>query len=588
MNLIVLQMPFRNPAALLGLVSIIPLILIYLIRPRPREIRFSATQFLPEGEVKRSAVLSRLISDPLFWVQLLVLCTLSIAAAGPYTTEEAAASSHLVVVLDGSASMQASSSRALQMIEPYLPGYERVSLVLAGIIAQTSLLEGSPNEARDALRLFQPKAVSSDLSGGMTLAAGLLTAEGGHMLVVSDFNSWTGDDPSATRKILEADGRLSIVFADARQAGENVALTEAWDVLGPGYVNHTALIHNYGPARSVPITISGPGGEASRTVQMGSGEDYFLSTTAYPGINEVSLDIDDAISWDNHAYVYVPALGKKRVLYLGEDGPALAALRSLPNVEVTTVGQPEGHDLVVVSGNATNDGRLNQYIDGGKVIYIASGGAEGPEYLPVRLEGVESGPASLWVRSGGFAQGLHFNEIGIFSYPKAASRRGSVTMVEANGRPILSYWRLGKGTVVYSGLELDSDFHLRPEYPIFWHKIVNWITDVPDTIQSNRKTGETIHLGERAMIETPSTRLTASSLLLDQVGIYRYQGQTIAANMYDPKESSLQRSQEVEAGQFKEVSRETTVEKDLSHWVIVLAALAMLLELAVMRWRREA
>jgi hypothetical protein len=474
------------------------------------------------------------------------------------------------------------------MIEPYLPGYERVSLVLAGIIPQTSLLEGSPNEARDALRLFQPKAVSSDLSGGMTLAAGLLTAEGGHMLVVSDFNSWTGDDPRATRKILEADGRLSIVFADARRAGENVALTEAWDVLGPGYVNHTALIHNYGPARSVPITISGPGGEASRTVQMGSGEDYFLSTTAYPGINEVSLDIDDAISWDNHAYVYVPALGKKRVLYLGEDGPALAALRSLPNVEVTTVGQPEGHDLVVVSGNATNDGKLNQYIDGGKVIYIASGGAEGPEYLPVRLEGVESGPASLWVRSGGFSQGLHFNEIGIFSYPKAASRRGSVTMVEANGRPILSYWRLGKGTVVYSGLELDSDFHLRPEYPIFWLKMVNWITDVPDTIQSNRKTGETVHLGEPAMIETPSTRLTASSLLLDQVGIYRYQGQTIATNMYDPKESSLQRSQEVEAGQFNEVSRETTVEKDLSHWVIVLAALAMLLELAVMRWRREA
>lgn len=588
MNLIVLQMPFRNPAALLGLVSIIPLILIYLIRPRPKEIRFSAIQFLPEGEVKRSAVLSRLISDPLFWVQLLLLCALSIAAAGPYTTEEGAASSHLVVVLDGSASMQASSSRALQMIEPYLPGYEKVSLVQAGIIPQTSLLEGSPDEARDALRLFQPKAVSSDLSGGMTLAAGLLTAVGGHMLVVSDFNSWTGDDPGATRKILEADGRLSIVFADAHQAGENVALTEAWDVPGPGYVNHTALIHNYGPARSVPITISGPGGETSRTVQMDSGEDYFLSTTAYPGINEVSLDIEDAVSWDNLAYVYVPALGKKRVLYLGEDGPALAALRSLPNVEVTGVGQPEGHDLVVVYGNATDDGKLNQYIDGGKVVYIASGGAEGPEYLPVRLEGVESSPASLWVRSEGFAQGLHFNEIGIFSYPKAASRRGSVTMVEANGRPILSYWRLGKGTVVYSGLELDSDFHLRPEYPIFWHKLVNWITDVPDTIQSNRKTGETVHLGEPAMIETPATRLTASSLLLDRVGIYRYQGLTIAANMYDPKESSLQRSQEVEAGQFKEVSRETTVEKDLSHWVIALAALAMLLELAVMRWRREA
>ena len=581
-------MPFRNPVALLALLSIIPLILVYLIRPRPKEIRFSATQFLSEGEVKRSAVLSRLISDPLFWVQLLVLLCLSLAAAGPYTTEEATASSHLAVVLDSSASMQASSSRALQTIEPYLKGYERVSIVLAGVNAQTYLSEGSPNEASDALKLFRPKAVSSDLSGGMIQAAGLLSGEGGHMLVVSDFNSWSGDDPGATRKILEADGRLSIVFADARQPGDNVALIQAWNVPGPGYVNHTALLHNYGPARSVPVTISGPGGKTSQTVPMGGGEDYFLSTTAYPGINEISLDIDDAVSWDNLAYIYVPALNKKRVLYLGRDGPALAALRSLPNVELATAGQPEGYDLVVVSGNATEDGRLNQYIDGGRIIYIASGEAKSPEYLPVGLEGAESGPASLWVRSEGFGEGLHFNEIGLFSYPRAVSRRGSTVMVEANGRPVLSYWRLGRGIVIYNGLELDSDFHLRPEYPIFWYRMVSWITDVPDIVQSNRKTGETVHLGQATTIETPSTRLVASSLLLDQVGIYRYQGQTIAANMYDPRESSLQRSHEIEPGQFKEVSRETTVEKDLSHWIIALAALAMLLELAVVRRRREA
>src|SRR5512137_2384668 len=124
-------MPFRNPLALLGLLSIIPLIIIYLIRPRPKEIRFSATQFLHEGEAERSAVLSRLINDPLFWVQLLVLCSLSIAAAGPYTTEEGLASSHLVVVLDASASMEASFSQALKLIDPYLDDYEKISIIFA-------------------------------------------------------------------------------------------------------------------------------------------------------------------------------------------------------------------------------------------------------------------------------------------------------------------------------------------------------------------------------------------------------------------------------------------------------------------------
>ena len=129
--------------ALLGLLSIIPLIIIYLIRPRPKEIRFSATQFLREGEVKRSAVLSRLINDPLFWVQLLVLLSLSVAAAGPFTAEAGPASSHLVVVLDGSASMQA-SSRALQLIDPYLDKYQRISIVLAGSMPLISSFGGQP------------------------------------------------------------------------------------------------------------------------------------------------------------------------------------------------------------------------------------------------------------------------------------------------------------------------------------------------------------------------------------------------------------------------------------------------------------
>src|SRR5512137_1467972 len=264
-------MPFRNPLALLGLLSIIPLIIIYLIRPRPKEIRFSATQFLHEGEAERSAVLSRLINDPLFWMQLLVLLSLSIAAAGPYTTQTATASSHLVVVLDSSASMQA-SSRPLQLIDPYLDKYQRISIVLAESMPENILSEGSPAEARDALGRQSPKAVSADLSSAMTLAGSLLAGEGGHMLVVSDFISWIGDDPDATRKILQTDGRVSIVFADCYQGGDNLALVEAWDVPGPGYVNHTALVHNYGPARQVPITIRGPSGAtASRTMQMAGG-----------------------------------------------------------------------------------------------------------------------------------------------------------------------------------------------------------------------------------------------------------------------------------------------------------------------------
>jgi hypothetical protein len=200
-------MPFSNPLALLGLLSIIPLIIVYLIRPRPKEISFSSTLFLREGEAQRSAVLSRLISDPLFWVQLLVLCSLSIAAAGPYTTELGLSGSHLVVVLDGSASMQSSFAAAKGLIEPYLGNYERISIILAENTPVIVLQEGSAAEARDALDRLAPKAVTADLSGSMVQAANLLGAAGGDILVVSDFISWVGDSPEDTRKLLQADGK---------------------------------------------------------------------------------------------------------------------------------------------------------------------------------------------------------------------------------------------------------------------------------------------------------------------------------------------------------------------------------------------
>ncbi len=586
-------MLFSNPAALLGLLSIIPLIIIYLIRPKPREIRFSSTQFLQEGEAERSAVLSRLINDPLFWVQLLVLLSLSVAAAGPYTEEEGQAGSHLVVVLDSSASMQACWAQALQIIDPYLDRYQRISLVQAASVPRMLLQEGGGAEARDALRLAGTDATPADLSAGLALAASLLSGEGGHILLVSDFVSWTGDDPEETRKVMQSGGRVSILFADAYQGGDNLGLVEGWDVPGPGYVNHTARIHNFGASRSVSITIRGPGGSEGRSAQIGPDGDYYLSFTAYPGVNEITLDGGDAIAWDNHAYIYVPDLAEKRVLYLGRPGPALAALRSLPGVKVLTEGEAgttapdySGYDLIVVGANATVDGRLNRYIDGGRVVFIATG-SDSPEYLPVRVTGEAAGPAVLWVRDGGFAKGLHLDEIGLYGYPDASARKGSSTMVEANGVPVLSYWHLGRGLVVYTGLEKDSDFYMRPEYPIFWYALVNWITDVPDVQESNRKTGETVLLGETGEVTTPSTTLTASTVHLSETGVYSFLGKRVAANMYDPRESSLSRTGGPAAGEFHEVSRTTTVKKDLSVWVIAVAALAMLLELAVMRWRRE-
>ena len=64
-----------------------------------------------EKERKRVyASLTKIVQDPLFLIQLLMLILLSVAAAGYYyTSQEALSGEHTVLVLDTSASMQAES-----------------------------------------------------------------------------------------------------------------------------------------------------------------------------------------------------------------------------------------------------------------------------------------------------------------------------------------------------------------------------------------------------------------------------------------------------------------------------------------------
>jgi hypothetical protein len=119
--------------------------------------------------------------------------------------------------------------------------------------------------------------------------------------------------------------------------------------------------------------------------------------------------------------------------------------------------------------------------------------------------------------------------------------------------------------------------------------MVNWLTGVPDISESNHKTGELIPLGEPTVVVAPGGTITTSNLLLDDVGEYRFREETIAANMYDPRESDLRRSTSPPAGGFTGGGqRETQVKNDLTPWIIALSALAIIAEIAIIRWRREA
>ncbi|MDD5769195.1 MAG: BatA domain-containing protein, partial [Methanothrix sp.] len=351
-----LLMPFSTPLALLGLLSAIPLIILYMIRPKPKDLPFPSTTFIREGEAKPTAAINRLMTDPLFWIQLLVIIFLVLAAAGPYTEARGIQGEHLVVVIDLSASMEASFSDAKEIVLRYSSGQERISIVLAESIPIVALREGNGEQARTTIESLSPRAVSADLSAGMTMGKSLLGAEGGQILVVSDFISWTGDDPQVTRRLIEGEG-TGVVFVDSGGEGENVGIVGGWIVDSGGVLNYTCLIRNYDGTKAVPITIEGPGGTSTTVRTIDAGGESYLTFDAFPGVNTVTLEVDDAISSDNTAYVYTPELRPRKVLYLGDDGPVLAALKSISTIAISRSGDYGGFDLVVAE-NATSDGEL--------------------------------------------------------------------------------------------------------------------------------------------------------------------------------------------------------------------------------------
>ena len=99
-----------NSIGLLALGFLIPLIIIYLIKPQPKKISIPSLMFLTQQykKSKTQSFLRKILKDPLFVLQLLVLLFLIFSLTDPwYDTTKIISTENTILVLDISASMQA-------------------------------------------------------------------------------------------------------------------------------------------------------------------------------------------------------------------------------------------------------------------------------------------------------------------------------------------------------------------------------------------------------------------------------------------------------------------------------------------------
>ncbi|AKB75691.1 hypothetical protein MSLAZ_2430 [Methanosarcina lacustris Z-7289] len=624
-------MPFQTPLALAALLSVIPLIIIYMLRPKPAVLSIPSLMFVLKLERERKKVyasLTKIVRDPLFLIQLLMLILLSIGAAGYYyTSNEPLSGEHTVIVLDTSASMQVESrfEEAVGIADGYVS--KKNSIILASSTPQLALEGGSASAAGEIFKKVKPGAGTADLSAAITTGMRLLSNGGGRIIVISDFTNWDGDDPVASKNLAESYG-IGVNFVKVGKPADNIGIINGWIEAGAGEYGYTGVVKNYkGESQTVEIEAGrGTSGNASKSFTLAvpaGGTNQFTLANLGPGITTISLNVKDDLSVDNKAYISIPDTSGQQVLYVTDNGklPSKTALSLLPNsdlnIQKSVPSSLDNYSLVVLAqketpiANGSVDIIENYVRNGGNVVFIASE-ALSPEktevglvkLLPVKPIGVEEAENGLGVKEtlqNSITKDIKTEEISVHKYMNATERTGSTTLVSTEtGIPVLSYWQIGKGTIFYMGLNDElgdgawNNFHNLPEYPVFWIKLVEWLGGIGDISEYNLKTGALTSLSKTEEVRTPSKTLTTNRLLFDEVGIYEISGKKIAVNLYDDRESNTTVdaseliSRAVAEDESRIVRADTyTAKNDITNYLIGVLFLLILLEILIVRGRGE-
>jgi hypothetical protein len=196
-------MSLANPAALAWLLLAVPVVIFYILKIRLKRVPVSTVLFWRQifDEKKPRSLWQRLRHLVSLAVQLLLLLLLGGALAEPFLTGEALSSRRVILILDNSASMNATDvaptrlakakEEALQVIQG-LRFRDEMAIVAAGTQPRVVCgLTGHQKTLRQALATIEASDGPTQLAGAIAVAR-RLSAEGEgegkhcHIVVVSD------------------------------------------------------------------------------------------------------------------------------------------------------------------------------------------------------------------------------------------------------------------------------------------------------------------------------------------------------------------------------------------------------------------
>jgi len=619
-------MPFLNQIGLLALISLIPFIILYLRKPKPKDRVIPSLMFILQNKKTsmKNSFLRNFLANLLFLIQLLALIGLSISVAQPYikilydVTLE-----NTVIVLDASASMQADESgktrfeEAIKEAKKALSG--RNSIILAEHVPLIILEEEDEKVAADILGNLKPKATITNLGDAMLMAKDLLGERPGRIVVISDFNSVVISDLLVVKRTLSSED-IIVNFLDVSNSAENAGIVE----MDIGKHSIKAVVENFNTVKKqVNLKLVKDGktiSESGKFDVLPNSRESFVFDDTPAGLSMIELEPKDDLNVDNIAYISAPLKKKVNVLLITNSRStnienALLASRDVslnvvnpPVLTVNTRGdriEPFSHDVIVVH-RINNVGKrdgilpgtfqdLSGYVrNGGKVIITAQTNL--PEFniadlAAVKLNNLISDTKRVCMDTineltKDFKNSPCFSTVS--TYFDAAADKDAKVIASIENVPILALKDNIKGKVFYYGIFDDaSDFRSLPSYPIFWNSLINFLAETEDIRDFNSKTGKILTINEQR-IKTPSSSLTTSKVIFDEAGIYEFEGKKFAVNLLDETESDVTKLSILEKeSDDADVLKEASTERNFSISPFILIIVFLLLAFEVYYLKRR-
>jgi hypothetical protein len=601
-------MNFLAPAAF-AFAAAIPVVVLFYLLKRKRVVKLVSSTLLWQkflSESQASAPFQKLRKNWLLILQILLLVVAVLALSRPYFAAKIKPAQLRVVILDASASMQATDeapsrfekarAEALKWVDS-LANSDQMVILQAG--ANTEVKQSATSE-KAALRRALEACTCSD--GPTRLVAALRMAESlvrdqrgaevhlfsdGALPELSEFENKAL--PLVYHRVGKSSNNLGITALDVRANPEDARQRAVYVSIGNFSSNSLQsdleLRLDDRLLETRPLTIAA--GETSPQV--------FVAGQARDGVFTMRLLANDDLAVDNQASI-VSLLPKPVKVLLVTRGNRLLekALRAAPNVELAVandLGDPgSGFDFVVLDGVTPSTWPIGNLL----AIHVAN-----TNWLP-EITQLEAPPIVDWKSAHPLLRYAGFDNVQVVQSLAAKAPTWAVSLVDSQQAPLILAGELGRQRLIWIGFDtLESNWPLRLSFPIFIANAVDWLN--PANTKGGQllvKAGAAFRLPlarpeTSAQVTFPdgSTKTlkldpTANELVFGETykqGIYRLHlgtnETTFCANLLDAAESNIQPRDELHLGKYTKVAATTRQRANMELWRTI-AGLGLLLLLA--------